>query len=218
MLNFVKEDFEFSNLFCLYMINYYFYNNLKKNNLKKHMYLYLFSLVFELYNIVLNIIALRNLFFNINSNLSFKYLKKKFNYNFFFFKISIISKILIKYLSFNRKIKTWRLLIFFFFIIMNSFVLKSSFFEFNFNINLNEYNLINYSFKKKIILFKIKKNPIKFIFFYFYIHIYKIFLASKMSLFIVKNIIYLDTNIVSFFNLIKVNKFLNYKLRYVIHI
>jgi len=88
------------------MINYYFYNNLKKNNLKKHTYLYLFSLVFELYNIVLNIIALRNLFFNINSSLSFKYLKKKFNYNFFFFKISIISKILIKYLSFNRKIKT----------------------------------------------------------------------------------------------------------------
>jgi hypothetical protein len=191
---------------------------MKKNIFKKNIYLYLFALVFEIYNLVLNIITLRNLFFNINSYSSFTYLKKKFNYNIFFFKINYITRFLIKYLNFNKKIKTWRSLIFFFYITINSYLLKSSFFNFNFNIDLDYYNLINYSFKKSIILFKIKKEPIHFIFFYFYINIYKIFLASKMSLFIVKNILYLDNNIVSFLNLVKVKKFLNYKIRYVMYI
>lgn len=200
------------------MINYYFYNNLKKNIFKKNIYLYLFSLVTEVYVLALNIINLRNLFFNISSSFSYKNYKKKFNYNIFFYKISYLSKILIKYLNFNKKIKTWYSFIYFFYVVLNSFVTKSSFFGFNFNINLNEYNLVNYSFKKNIILFKTKKEPIHFMFYYFYINIYKIFLATRISLFMTKNIIYLDSSLVLFIGLVKFKKLINYKLRSIIYI
>ena len=88
------------------MLTYYFYKNIKKNLFKSNKYLYLFSLVTEIYYLILNIITLSKFFFNINNFCYLKCLKKKYNYNFFFYKISFISNFLKKYLNFNKKIKS----------------------------------------------------------------------------------------------------------------
>lgn len=200
------------------MLTYYFYKNIKKNLFKSNKYLYLFSLVTEIYYLILNIITLSKFFFNINNFCYLKCLKKKYNYNFFFYKISFISNFLKKYLNFNKKIKSWKSLIFFFYVTLNSFVSKSSFFKFNFNINLNEFNLHNYSFCKNVILFKINKYPTRFILYYFNINIYKIFLSNKLSLFLLKNIIYIDYSFIYMLKLVKFKGFLNYKFRYLLHL
>jgi hypothetical protein len=88
------------------MIGYYFYNNISRDLFKSNRYLFLFSLILEIHNLIINYTYINNFFFTINNFSVFKNLKKKFNFNIFFFKIFYLTEIIKNYYKSNKKVKS----------------------------------------------------------------------------------------------------------------
>jgi len=178
----------------------------------------LLACIFELHNILINLAYLNRIY---STSGSFSHLGINTNVNNFFFffnKIKKLSKVF-KNISFkNKKIKSWKSLIVFFLVSVNAFLSKKYFADFNFNVKLTNNNLPNYFAYNRVSLFKIKKRPSRFTIFYFFIFIFKMFLSTKHSLYILKNYVYLDFDFLLLFSLVKERDHINHKFRYLIYI
>ena len=201
------------------MLTYYFYNNIKKNIVKTSSHVYLLAVVFELNNIVLNLYYINKFFVNMFTLKQFKInTKSPLNISIFFYKIRFLIKTMKKFFKINRKINSWKLLIMSFFIALSSVVVSSSFLYFNLNVDLNVFNFKNYYYKNIYTVFKVSRIPGRFGVFYFYLHIYKIFLSSKFSMFLPKFLILINFEFILFFKLVKIKKHINYKFKNLIYI
>jgi hypothetical protein len=203
------------------MTNYYFYNNFKLSTEEGNIYLFLLAITLESKTMTNELRYLNRIFSKTKiSSFSnkFKKINFSFNYSIFFLKFKIISQILYSVFSVVERVKIWNMFIIIPLLSFNNCFSNVSFNYFKLDLNLRSSNILNYSFINYIIYFDIKKNPTRFIFFYFINNIYKIFNRHVFSLLISKNFLYTSLDIEGIFFMFKADYFINFIYRDIIYI